>query len=265
MMPPILAHTVTKLNDAKGQVVVCGSHGGHYAGLLAVAAGVRAILLNNAGIGRDAAGVAGLMVCEEAGIAAAALDHMSCRIGHAGSAHDTGIVSHANTPAKAVGVAAGMSAKEAASRLASAPLAAPSTPPQGEEHRHVHQRGQRMVTVIDSVSLVRAEEDAGAIVISASHGGLVGDDPKSAGRAEAFVFAYNDAGVGLEGAGISRLPILQSRGIAAVTVDCNTARIGDGASTLNDGLISHANNAATALGAEPALPLTTFVDRAANA
>ena len=43
-MPDIvLAHTATKLADAAGRVVVCGSHGGAYVGLLAAEAGVRAI------------------------------------------------------------------------------------------------------------------------------------------------------------------------------------------------------------------------------
>jgi len=128
-----------------------------------------------------------------------------------------------------------------------------------EEHRSVRTVGGWRVVVMDSVSLVRAGEDDGAIVVTASHGGLVGDDPASAGRADAALFAFNDAGVGRDGAGISRLPVLQARGIPALTVDCMTARIGDGASTLEEGVVSHANPAAAALGAAPGKPLAALV------
>jgi hypothetical protein len=261
MSAPVLAHTATKLSHARGQVVVCGSHGGSYAGLCAVAAGVRAILLNDAGVGLDAAGIAGLTVCESAGIAAATLGHMSCRIGNADDAWARGLVSFANAPAAAVGVTSGMTAKEAAARLAAAPTPAGEPPGTDAEHRHVDVVNGWRVVVIDSVSLVRAGEDDGAIVITASHGGLVGDDPASAGRAEAALFAFNDAGVGREEAGLSRLPVLQERGIAAVTVDCHSARIGDGVSTLENGVVSHANEAAMALGAAPGKALRALVDQ----
>lgn len=259
MSPPILAHTATKLSHARGRVVVCGSHGGSYTGLCAVAAGVRAILLNDAGVGLDAAGIAGLKVCEAAGIPAATLGHMSCRIGNADDALARGLVSFANAPATALGVAPGTSAKLAAERLAAAPDPAGDPPAMGEEHRTEETRNGWRVVVMDSNSLVRPGEDDGAIVVTASHGGLVGDDPASAGRAEAALFAFNDAGVGRDAAGLSRLPVLQGRGIAAVTVDCRTARIGDGASTLADGVVSHANAAAVDLGARPGVPLADLV------
>jgi hypothetical protein len=259
MSDPILAHTATKLSEARGRVVVCGSHGGSYPGLCAVAAGVRAILLNDAGVGKGDAGIAGLAICEEARIPAAALSHESCRIGNADSAWSRGVVSHANPSAAAFGVTAGMTAQEAAALLAAAPEPTAAPAEVGEEHRRVEiVNGWRLV-VCDSGSLVRAGEDDGAIVITGSHGGLVGDDPASAGRADAALLAFNDAGVGLQEAGLSRLPALQTRRIPGVCVDCTTARIGEGDSTYRDGIISHANRAAAALGAAPGLPLSELV------
>lgn len=86
----------------------------------------------------------------------------------------------------------------------------------------------------------------GQVVVSGSHGGL------SAGRfaieAQVRFVVFNDAGVGLDGAGIAALPLLQARGIAACTVAHTTARIGEAASTLATGVVSHANAAALALG-----------------
>ena len=262
-MPDIaLAHTATKLVAARGSVVVCGSHGGAYVGHLAAEAGVRAILVNDAGFGRDNAGIGGLEVCERHGIAAAAVHHTSCRIGNADDTMARGIVSAVNAVAAACGVAAGMAVADAAERLTAAPLAAPVAH-SGAEHRSETWLGPIRLLVLDSNGLVRPGEDDGAIIVTGSHGGLVGDDPASAGRAEARLFAFNDAGVGIDGAGISRLPALQARGIAAVCADYECARIGDGRSTFEDGVISHANAAAVRLGARPGLPLRTLVDEIA--
>ncbi|MEM7695052.1 MAG: hypothetical protein AAF318_11415 [Pseudomonadota bacterium] len=252
-MSPILAHTVTKLAGARGHVVICGSHGGTYAGEAAAAAGVAAILLNDAGIGKNRAGVAGLAILEQHGIAAAAISHASCRIGNADSAAATGVLSTVNAPARALGVREGDAALTAAETLAAA--APPSaTITMGEEHRTERMIAGRRLVLIDSVSLVRPE-DEGALVISGSHGGLVGDDPASAGRADAFLFAYNDAGLGAEEAGAARLPVLEGRGIAAVTVSHESAEIGLAHETFH-GLISRANPHALALGLLPGTRLS---------
>lgn len=262
-MPDIfLAHTATKLADAAGRVVVCGSHGGAYVGLLAAEAGVRAILVNDAGFGRDEAGIGGLAVCEAHGIAAAAVHHTSCRIGNAEDAMRRGLVSAANAIAAGCGVVPAMTVAEAAERLKVAPLAA-ATAHAGAEHRSEIWLGPLRLLVLDSNGLVRPGEDNGAIIVTGSHGGLVGHDPASAGRAAARLFAFNDAGVGIEGAGISRLPALQARDIAAVCVDYMSARIGEGLSTYEDGRISHANAAAARLGARPGQPLRALVEEIA--
>ena len=130
----ILAHTATKLAQARGKVVVCGSHGGHYAGLVAAAAGVRAILLNDAGIGLDDAGTRGLLTCAEYGIAAATVSHNSCRIGNAEDTFARGIVSAVNEPAEALGLAPGTAARTAAEALRAAPLPT-ALPALHAEHR----------------------------------------------------------------------------------------------------------------------------------
>jgi hypothetical protein len=76
---------------------------------------------------------------------------------------------------------------------------------------------------------------------------------------QAFTAVYNDAGVGIDDAGISRLPALDERGIAAATVGAWTARIGDGRSTFEDGVISHLNRTAHELGGEIGMTAREFV------
>lgn len=256
-----LAHTATKLGSDRGRVVVCGSHGGAYVGVLAAAAGMRAIVVNDAGGGREGAGTAGLAVCEAHGIAAAAASHTSCRIGNAEDTLRRGVVAAANALAAGLGVVRGMAVADAAALLRAAPAPTGAPPDVADEHRSELPLGRTRLLILDSNGLVRPGEDDGAVIVTGSHGGLVGDDPASAGRAEALLFAFNDAGVGIDQAGISRLPALEARGIPAVCVDAFSARIGDGLSTYEDGIVSHANDAAAALGARPGIRLRSLVER----
>src|SRR6266404_8493986 len=70
----IAVPSVTKLPaEADGGVIVGGSHGAVYAAYLSAKAGARAALHNDAGIGRDEAGVSGLAWAEAHGMAMAAV------------------------------------------------------------------------------------------------------------------------------------------------------------------------------------------------
>ncbi|QJW95043.1 hypothetical protein [Frigoriglobus tundricola] len=60
---------------------------------------------------------------------------------------------------------------------------------------------------------------------------------------------FNDAGFGADRAGAAALPLLDSDGIAAATVAADSACIGDGGSTLTQGIISAVNETAYRLGA----------------
>lgn len=98
---------------------------------------------------------------------------------------------------------------------------------------------------------------AGCIVVSGSHGGA--SAARFALQAQVRLAVFNDAGVGRDGAGIAGLELLQAAGIAACTVSHESARIGDARSTLEDGVISHANAAAAALGARPGQRLADWL------
>ena len=58
-----VTHLETKHN---GAVAYCGSHGGIYAAYYAAYKGLAAVILNDAGIGRERAGVAGMVAAEAA-------------------------------------------------------------------------------------------------------------------------------------------------------------------------------------------------------
>jgi hypothetical protein len=245
----VAADTITKLPPhAAGAVVLCGSHGGRYCGYLAAKAGLRAVILCDAGIGRDAAGIGALAYLGAFGIPSAAVSHLSSRIGDVADMLARGRISHANAAAIALGVHIGEPAIEAAPKLTAADLRAVTPEPMGEARSILENGGRRRIVLVDSASLVEPG-DAGCIIVTGSHGGLVGGDPAMALRCDGFAAIFNDAGLGIDNAGTTRLPALEKRGIAAFTVAASSAHIGNARSSFEDGVISAVNGKAEAIGA----------------
>jgi hypothetical protein len=116
-----------------------------------------------------------------------------------------------------------------------------------EARREVGRHGATRIVALDSNGLV-GPDDAGHVMVTGSHGGLLGGKPETAVKAAVAMALYNDAGIGIDAAGLSRLPALDSRGIPAGCVSCFSARIGDALSTWNDGYISACNATAAARG-----------------
>lgn len=99
--------------------------------------------------------------------------------------------------------------------------------------------------LLDSVTQVEAAH-AGRIVVTGSHGGR--SVAAYAREVRAWLYVFNDAGVGKDGAGIAALDLLQAEGIAALTVAHSSARIGEALDSWECGVVSHLNPAAAALG-----------------
>jgi hypothetical protein len=247
----VVLDSVTHLGaEHKGKVAYCGSHGGIYAAYYAAYKGLAAVILNDAGIGRERAGVAGMDLLAKLGVPAATISHMSARIGEGGDGVERGVLSTVNGPAASLGLRVGQTCREGLALLAAAkPKPSPSPEPLEESRFEVPEagRGGVKVIVIDSMSLVKSEDD-GHIIVSASHGGALGGRPEMAIKYPVFACVCNDADKGLDGAGITRLPALDTRGIAAACVSAFSARIGDGRSTYADGYISVVNETAKAHG-----------------
>ncbi|RVU36639.1 hypothetical protein EOI86_15785 [Hwanghaeella grinnelliae] len=254
----LLLNSITDADGtAPGRIAVSGSHGGLYAAAVASRAGLRAVVLNDAGRGLDDAGIAGVKALSDVGMAACAVDCMTAEIGSAVDMAENGMISFANEMAAGFDVAVGQTVAEALERLANAPE------PSGmmdaiPEARWDEKVGAHQVLCVDSASLIKPE-DAGRIIVTGSHGGLIGGDPARACKAEAFFVSYSDAGRGKNDIGLSRLPALDQRDIAAVTLDCNTCLIGSAASALTTGRISAVNKTAAALGAAIGQPLAEFL------
>src|SRR5215469_9108157 len=95
--PIVIADSITRVGpETAGAVVVNASHGGIYAAYLAAKLRAAAAVFNDAGIGRDRAGIAGLDYLEEFGIAAATVGHETARIGDGADTLSHGVISFAN-------------------------------------------------------------------------------------------------------------------------------------------------------------------------
>ncbi|MGD9881388.1 hypothetical protein [Reyranella sp.] len=221
--------------------MVGGSHGAVYAAYLSARAGARAAIHNDTGIGRDEAGVSGLAWAEAHGMAMAAVLSSSARIGDGDDMLRRGIISRANAIAQACGVAPGQSTGEAVERSKSAPWPHVEPAPM-TEGRSIAGR----VFCVDSISLADGR-DRGRVVASGSHGGVPAGETAAAFAPKLALF--NDAGFGMEHAGVAGLAILDRAGIAAAAVSTLSARIGEGRSTLVDGFLSEVNQSAYRLGA----------------
>jgi len=173
-----------------------------------------------------------------------------------------GRISHANAPAARCGVVPGMSVRDAAVMLSAAP--APHGPPRAyTEGRALLAAGPPSVWGLDSLGLLR-DEDAGRILVIGSHGALHGGRPESALPVAARAAVFNDAGVGADGIGLTRLPVLAQRGMPAATVACMSARIGDCRSMWATGVLSAVNAVAQDAGARNGDAVPEFVARVAG-
>ena len=198
----IAVDSMTKLPDQIiGRVLVAGSHGGVYPAYLAAKSQVRGIILNDAGGGKDDAGFASLTYLEVLGIPAATCSHVSACIGDGRDMLRRGRISRVNTVAAKLVCLVHQGVGEAAELMRAAQCFEIKAPVY-EESRVCLSRGDGgpIVWGVDSASLVRPE-DEGQIMVTGSHGGLLGGDIATAIRVHAAACAFNDAGVGANGVG----------------------------------------------------------------
>lgn len=254
--------SITKLDASyAGTVLIAASHGGVYPAYLAALAHLRGVVLHDAGLGLDRAGIASLDYLDRLGMAAAVVSHLSARIGDGADMAARGVLSFVNRKAAALGCAPGQGCQAAAqAMLVAAPCEA--EPPAYEEARALLRRktGEPDVWGLDSNSLVRPE-DEGAIIVTGSHGALLGGKPETAIRVAALAAIYHDAGIGIDRAGISRLPSLEARGIVGATVAGDSARIGEARSLWQTGRLSALNPRAERAGGRIGMSVPEFVER----
>lgn len=245
----------------RGHVVVSGSYGGEYNAFHAGKWGLRGVVLNDAGVGKDEAGIRGLPYLDRIGLAAATADAMTCHIADGDHMLEHGRISHVNEAARKAGCAVGQSVRECAEIMKSAPIATGELPAISGGRRYTirEEPGAPRIICLDAAPMLEAG-DAGAIAVTGSHAALFRGRPDGLIAPDVYAVFFSDGGVGMDDAGITRLPLLDERKIPAGAVSAATGPIGDSRAIYEGGVLSHVNATAEGMGARPGMALKAFVD-----
>jgi hypothetical protein len=114
----VLMDSISTIGPAdRGCIVISGSHGGRISGAFALRHPPALAAFNDAGGGKNGAGLAALALLEGSGIPAIAISHDTARIGDAADAWAEGRISACNAPAAAARIATGMTVAEGCARF----------------------------------------------------------------------------------------------------------------------------------------------------
>lgn len=252
--------SATATETATGNVVISGSYGGEYNAYHAAKWSIRGVVLSDAGVGKNDAGINGLLYLDGIGLAAATADAQTCHIADGEHILEHGVISYVNEAAKALGCRVSMSVRECATLMKAGPVITeqPTAVSGGKRYVMSEAPGKPRVICVDAAPMLE-DGDAGAIAITGSHAALFRGQPDGLIAPAVSAVFFNDAGVGMDGAGIKRLALLDQRKLVAGAVDAATAAIGNARDIYRAGVLSHINESAAAAGAVPGMPLRDFV------
>lgn len=110
----VLVDSITKVSaEDRGAHVLSASHGGTSSGEFALEVPLGSAFFNDAGVGKDKAGIASLAMLQALGVPAGTIGHESGRIGDSRDMWENGVISHANELAIAAGLKPGLRIKDA--------------------------------------------------------------------------------------------------------------------------------------------------------
>jgi hypothetical protein len=246
--------------ECAGHVVVSGSYGGEYNAFYAAKWGIRGVVLSDAGVGKDGAGIRGLNYLDGIGLPAATADGNTCHIADGDDILAHGIISYINKAAERIGVRVGQTVQESADLMRAAPVVNAELPAIAGGKRYLisDTPGQPKVICLDAAPMLEAA-DAGSIAITGSHAALFRGKPDNVIGPDLKGVFFSDGGIGKDGAGIKRLADLDLRNIPAATASADSAEIGNSRDIYENGVLSYVNESAKRLGAKPGITVKAFV------
>jgi hypothetical protein len=231
--------------EHRGHVIVSGSYGGEYNAYHAGKWGLRGVVLNDAGIGRDNAGIKGLPYLDAIGLPAATADCRTCHIADGEHMLAHGIISHVNEAAARLGCKPGETVSAVAGRMRSAPVVEGELAPIAGGKRYTIRdvAGEPPLICLDAAPLL-VPDDAGAIAVTGSHAALFRGRPDGVISVELTGVFFSDGGIGMDNAGITRLADLDKRRMPAGAASAASAAIGNARQILAEGILSSVNRTA---------------------
>ncbi len=200
------------------------------------------------GIGREAAGIAGLPYLEALEIPGAVADVMTVELGNGVDLYETGVISRVNAVADQCGVRPGMAVSEAARLMLEVdPESRAANEVTNREVMYTAPSGRKIVC-LDSIAFGLPEDKGTNVLLGAGHSGR--SSVPYLRKVAPWAFIGSDGGGGKNESGMAGIYIVEDDGLAVATVDARTACMGDGHSTYEFGVISAANRQARERGVE---------------
>lgn len=104
----VIMDSITKVApEDKGAIVISASHGGASSGEFALQVPLRLVFFNDAGVGKENAGISALIMLQADNVAAGTTSHTTAKIGDSADMWDHGVISHLNAHAQALGLTVG--------------------------------------------------------------------------------------------------------------------------------------------------------------
>jgi len=208
----------------------------------------RAAIGVDCGVGPQGASIAGLWYLEALNVPAAVADVMTVRLGDGRDLYEHGVISFLNRPAADCGIAFGMSVRTAAELMLDRDPREPTASEVTGRRVVLTGASGRRVVCTDSIAFGLEEDRDSSVLVTAGHTGRSAVPYLE--RTHPLGFICSDGGGGREASGMAGLTTVEPLGLAGATVDARLARMGDGLSTWNDGVISAYNRGAAEAGVE---------------
>jgi uncharacterized protein YunC (DUF1805 family) len=228
-------------------VIVVGSYCGTRILAPMFTRGVKAVIATDAGVGKDNAGISGLLHGETIDVPVATIAAMSAETSNGRETLLLGKISRANAQARAFGVEIGMIAYEAAARLAKAPAGKSIPTPLGNEEDPtvVETTAKGRIWATPGTTAIK-EKIPNDVICSGANSSRVSSDGVLRMGAKGSI--ANDAGIARNNTAVEGVALLEEKGVPSAAVSTMSARLGEGLSTWNDGIISVVNAPAAKLG-----------------
>ena len=208
----------------------------------------RGVIAQEAGGGKNMAGLSGLWSLDGHGIPGAATETASCRISDGADMYENGVIAHVNASAQRRGVKPGMTAAEAAALM----LQAAQDEGEHPAAREVVFEGEGgRILALGSTSFISGA-NAGDVICAGSAFSAPSADYAAPYAISGLI--CNDAGLCKDDSGIAGLAVMEARGIPAAAVSAASAEIGEGLSTYWHGAVSAMNAPAQSLGVTVGMP-----------
>jgi uncharacterized protein YunC (DUF1805 family) len=202
----------------------------------------KGVIAQEAGGGKNMAGVSGLWALDAHGIPGAATTTESCRVSDGEDMYANGVIAQMNASAQRLGVIPGMTAADAANRMLQHKRPLAEAPAMIEV---VHESANGRILALGSTSFID-DGNAGDVICAGSAFSAPSADYAAPYAIRGLI--CNDAGRCKDDSGIAGLGVMETKGVPAAAVSAASAEIGDALSTYHDGTISALNAAARNLG-----------------